>query len=204
MAEKLYYSMGEVTEMFDVNPSLIRYWGTQFDVLRPKRNKKGNRMFTAEDIATLKLIYHLVKERGMTIDGARKALKVRRSDTATPREVELLERLQRLRAMLVQVREELGGEIGEQMVDDDIAPEAKIRPTAAVVEPLPTEPVAKRAVKAFQRAETPASQRVLTEKQSQRQPKAEPTKQKPEPKAERQPQPMEERMDLPFYEQTLF
>ena len=204
MAEKLYYSMGEVTEMFDVNPSLIRYWGTQFDVLRPKRNKKGNRMFTAEDIATLKLIYHLVKERGMTIDGARKALKVRRSDTATPREVELLERLQRLRAMLVQVREELGGESGEQMVDDDIAPEAEIRPTAAVVEPLPTEPVAKRAVKAFQRAETPASQRVLTEKQSQRQPKAEPTKQKPEPKAERQPQPMEERMDLPFYEQTLF
>lgn len=204
MTEKLYYSMGEVTEMFDVNPSLIRYWGTQFDVLRPKRNKKGNRMFTAEDIATLKLIYHLVKERGMTIDGARKALKVRRSDTATPREVELLERLQRLRAMLVQVREELGGEIGEQMVDDDIAPEAEIRPTAAVVEPLPTEPVAKRAVKAFQRAETPASQRVLTEKQSQRQPKAEPTKQKPEPKAERQPQPMEERMDLPFYEQTLF
>ena len=204
MAEKLYYSMGEVTEMFDVNPSLIRYWGTQFDVLRPKRNKKGNRMFTAEDIATLKLIYHLVKERGMTIDGARKALKVRRSDTATPREVELLERLQRLRAMLVQVREELGGEIGEQMVDDDIAPEAEIRPTAAVVEPLPTEPVAKRAVKAFQRAETPASQRVLTEKQSQRQPKAEPTKQKPEPKSERQPQPMEARMDLPFYEQTLF
>lgn len=204
MAEKLYYSMGEVTEMFDVNPSLIRYWGTQFDVLRPKRNKKGNRMFTAEDIATLKLIYHLVKERGMTIDGARKALKARRSDTATPREVELLERLQRLRAMLVQVREELGGEIGEQMVDDDIAPEAEIRPTTAVVEPLPTELVAKRAVKAFQRAETPASQRVPTEKKSQRQPKAEPTKQKPEPKVERQPQHMEERMDLPFYEQTLF
>ena len=204
MAEKLYYSMGEVTEMFDVNPSLIRYWGMQFDVLRPKRNKKGNRMFTAEDIATLKLIYHLVKERGMTIDGARKALKACRSDTAAPREVELLERLQRLRAMLVQVREELGGEIGEQMVDDDIAPEAEIRPTAAVVEPLPTEPVVKRAVKAFQRAEAPASHRVPTEKKSQRQPKAEPTKQKPEPKVERQPQPMEERMDLPFYEQTLF
>lgn len=204
MAEKLYYSMGEVTEMFDVNPSLIRYWGTQFDVLRPKRNKKGNRMFTAEDIATLKLIYHLVKERGMTIDGARKALKARRSDTATPREVELLERLQRLRAMLVQVREELGGEIGEQVVDDDIAPEAEIRPTAAVAEPLPTEPIVKRAVKAFQCAETPASQRVPTEKKAQRQPTAEPTKQKPEPKVERQPQPMEERMDLPFYEQTLF
>ena len=201
---KLYYSVSEVAEMFGVNESLLRFWEKEFPQIAPKKVGRGIRQYSKEDINTLKLIYHLVKERGMTIDGARKALKVRRSDTATPREVELLERLQRLRAMLVQVREELGGEIGEQMVDDDIAPEAEIRPTAAVVEPLPTEPVAKRAVKAFQRAETPASQRVLTEKQSQRQPKAEPTKQKPEPKAERQPQPMEERMDLPFYEQTLF
>ena len=140
MAEKLYYSMGEVTEMFDVNPSLIRYWGTQFDALAPKRNKKGNRMFTPDDIETLKLIYHLVKERGMTIEGARKALKAKRKDTSTPREVELLERLQRLRAMLVQVREECGADVGERIIDSDIAPEEELRPTeSAPTESAPTE-----------------------------------------------------------------
>lgn len=126
MAEKLYYSMGEVTEMFDVNPSLIRYWGEQFKEIAPKRNKKGNRMFTPDDIATLKMIYHLVKERGMTIEGARKALKAQRANTSAPRDAELLERLQRLRAMLLQVREELGSDAGVQMVNRDIAPEEEI------------------------------------------------------------------------------
>lgn len=126
MAEKLYYSMGEVTEMFDVNPSLIRYWGEQFKEIAPKRNKKGNRMFTPDDIATLKMIYHLVKERGMTIEGARKALKAQRANTSAPRDAELLERLQRLRSMLLQVREELGSDAGVQMVNRDIAPEEEI------------------------------------------------------------------------------
>ena len=82
MAEKLYYSMGEVTEMLDVAPSLIRYWGTQFDALRPHRNKKGNRMFTPEDLEVLKMIYHLVKEQGMTIAGAKKALRARRATSS--------------------------------------------------------------------------------------------------------------------------
>ena len=75
MAKKLFYSMGEVSEMFDVNPSLIRHWESKFEVLKPQKNKKGNRMFTPEDVENLKLIYHLVKERGMTLDGARRALK---------------------------------------------------------------------------------------------------------------------------------
>ncbi|MDE5622169.1 MAG: MerR family transcriptional regulator, partial [Alistipes sp.] len=68
MAEKLFYSMGEVAEMFDVNQSLLRHWEAQFSVLRPKRNKKGNRLFSPQDVEHLKLIYHLVKERGMTLD----------------------------------------------------------------------------------------------------------------------------------------
>ena len=72
MAKKLFYSMGEVSEMFDVNPSLIRHWESKFEVLKPQKNKKGNRMFTPEDVENLKLIYHLVKERGMTLDGARR------------------------------------------------------------------------------------------------------------------------------------
>ena len=109
MAEKLYYSMGEVAEMFDVRPSLLRHWESQFGVLRPKRNKKGNRLFTPADVENLKLIYHLVKEQGMTLEGARKALRQCRREKAVPRDVELLERLQRIRALLVEVREELKG-----------------------------------------------------------------------------------------------
>lgn len=109
MAEKLYYSMGEVAEMFDVRPSLLRHWESQFRVLKPKRNKKGNRLFTPADVENLKLIYHLVKEQGMTLEGARKALRQCRREKAVPRDVELLERLQRIRALLVEVREELKG-----------------------------------------------------------------------------------------------
>lgn len=107
MAEKLFYSMGEVSEMFDVNPSLLRHWETQFSVLRPKRNKKGNRLYTPQDVENLKLIYHLVKEQGMTLEGARKALKRKRAERGTNRDMELLERLQRVRSMLEEVRAEL-------------------------------------------------------------------------------------------------
>ena len=106
MAKKLFYSMGEVSEMFDVNPSLIRHWESKFEVLKPQKNKKGNRMFTPEDVENLKLIYHLVKERGMTLDGARRALKGG-GMPGVARDMELLERLQSIRAQLVEVRNEL-------------------------------------------------------------------------------------------------
>lgn len=108
MFEKLFYTMGEVAEMFDVNQSLIRYWESQFRVLRPKRNKKGNRLFTPEDIRNLKLIYHLVKERGMTLEGAKKALRQAAADgAAMNRDAELMERLQHIRSLLEEVREDL-------------------------------------------------------------------------------------------------
>ena len=103
---KLLYSMGEVTEMFDVNASLIRYWESKFDCIKPHKNKKGNRMFTPEDVENLKLIYHLVKERGMTLAGAAQYLKNGITDTMR-RDMELLDRLQRIRAELVEVREQL-------------------------------------------------------------------------------------------------
>ena len=106
MAKKLFYSMGEVAEMFDVKPSLLRHWEAKFDILRPHKNKKGNRMFTPEDVENLKLIYHLVKERGMTLAGAAQYLKNGITDTMR-RDMELLDRLQRIRAELVEVREQL-------------------------------------------------------------------------------------------------
>ena len=116
-AKKMFYSMGEVSEMFDVNPSLIRHWESKFDCLRPHKNKKGNRLFSPSDVEKLKQIYHLVKERGMTLEGANKAMK--RSRGVLSRDTELLERLQRIRAALVEVREEL-----RDGVQDDIVEEA--------------------------------------------------------------------------------
>ena len=65
--DKRYYSIGEVAKAFNVNASLIRFWDSEFDILKPKKNAKGNRMFTPEDITNLQLIYHLVKERGFTL-----------------------------------------------------------------------------------------------------------------------------------------
>ena len=115
MAEKIYYSMGEVAEMFDVNQSLLRHWESKFDCLRPHKNKRGNRMFSAEDIEKLKQIYHLVKERGMTLEGARKVMRGA-SGKELARDTKLLERLQRIRAALVEGREELKAGDDEQIV----------------------------------------------------------------------------------------
>ena len=119
MSEKLYYSMGEVAEMFDVNQSLLRHWESQFPILRPKRNKKGNRLFTPQDVEHLKQIYHLVKECGMTLEGAKRAMRGQRSGKGVSRDVELMERLQRIRALLVEVREELKGDGESQLADAD-------------------------------------------------------------------------------------
>ncbi len=115
-SKKIYYSMGELVEMFDVNASLIRHWESQFDIIKPNRNKKGNRLFTVQDVENFKLIYHLVKERGMTLDGAKKALKKGSmvEGSALDRDVQIMERLQHLRSLLVEIRELLK-ESEEQM-----------------------------------------------------------------------------------------
>jgi len=75
LKNKRYYTIGEVANAFKVNTSLIRFWEQEFNVLKPKKNKKGNRLFTDEDIKNLQLIYRLVKEQGFTLDGAKKKLK---------------------------------------------------------------------------------------------------------------------------------
>ncbi len=103
--EKIFYSIGEVAEMFGVNASHIRFWEKEFDVLKPHKNKKGNRLFTKEDIEQLKLIYHLVKERGMTIKGAKQKIKDNAGETAS--NYELVERLKNIRLMLVEIKEEM-------------------------------------------------------------------------------------------------
>ena len=79
--EKLFYKISEVAKMFAMNISAVRYWEKEFDILKPKKNKKGNRLFTTKDIKNLQIIYHLVKERGCTIEGAKKKLKENKEDT---------------------------------------------------------------------------------------------------------------------------
>jgi DNA-binding transcriptional MerR regulator len=102
---KIFYTMGEVAEMFDVNQSLIRFWEQRFDVLKPKKNKKGNRLFTPADIKNLEIIYHLVKEQGMTLAGAEKRLK--ENPVGAERDTEIIKHLQEVRAVLQEIREEL-------------------------------------------------------------------------------------------------
>ncbi len=133
MVEKLYYSMGEVTEMFDVEPSLIRYWCSQFNCLRPKRNAKGNRLFTPQDIEKLKRIHHLLKEKKMTIEGAQKAMRKRNIEAESQdSDIELLEQLQSLRAMLVEMRESIGE---EEPIEEAISEKTKNLSTNGPSEP---------------------------------------------------------------------
>ena len=154
-------------EMFDVTPALIRHWEAQFDCIKPHRNKKGNRLFTPEDVERLKQIYHLVKERGMTLKGANKVLKRAKSDEVA-QEMELLERLQKIRAALVEVREELKASDGEQVVEEpypvqeqEVAAAADVALTPAeepVVEPTPEPAVEPVVESAEPKEESPAEQ----------------------------------------------
>jgi len=105
LPEKRYYAIGEVANAFGVNTSLIRFWEKEFDVLKPKKNAKGNRKFTPEDIKNLKLIYHLVKERGFTLDGAKTHLKEDKKETLN--NFEIISKLESIKAELIKVKQEL-------------------------------------------------------------------------------------------------
>ena len=103
--EKLFYPIGEVAKIFDVSVSSIRYWEKEFNILKPKKNKKGNRMFTKKDLDNLRIIYHLIKERGFTLEGAKKKLRDNKKDTID--NVGIITNLKNIRKFLVQFREEL-------------------------------------------------------------------------------------------------
>jgi len=101
--EKIYYAIGEVAKMFDVNTSLIRFWEKEFDIIKPKKNNKGNRLFTKRDIENFHIIFHLVKERGMTLKGAQKKLKENKEDTV--RNIEVVRHLEQIKERLIQIKE---------------------------------------------------------------------------------------------------
>jgi DNA-binding transcriptional MerR regulator len=104
---KLYYSIGEVAEMLQVNASLLRYWEKEFDMIKPRKNAKGDRLFTNEDIEKLKLVYHLVKEKGYTLEGAK--IQLKGGADALHKKLQLVERLKKVRGFLVELKEEMEG-----------------------------------------------------------------------------------------------
>lgn len=105
LPEKRYYGIGEVAKAFGVNTSLIRFWEKEFDALKPKKNAKGNRKFTPQDIKNLQLIYHLVKERGFTLDGAKTHLKENKQKTLN--NFDIIQKLERVKTELAKIKDQL-------------------------------------------------------------------------------------------------
>jgi DNA-binding transcriptional MerR regulator len=105
LPEKLYYTIGEVAKAFKVNASLIRFWEKEFDVIQPKKNTKGTRRFTPSDIKNLELIYHLVKERGFTLEGAKTHLKEGKKETLE--NFEIIRKLEGVKAQLLEIKANL-------------------------------------------------------------------------------------------------
>lgn len=103
--KKHYYSIGEVAKMFDVSTSLIRFWENQFSILKPKKNRKGNRLFTLKDIDNLHVIYHLVKDSGYTLEGAKKKLKENKEDVL--KQAEIAKSLKDIKQFLLSIKEGL-------------------------------------------------------------------------------------------------
>ncbi len=103
--EKIYYTIGEVAELFAVNQSLIRFWEKEFDILKPQKNKKGNRLFTKSDLENLRLIYHLVKERGYTLQGAREKLRQNRENVVNT--IQIIDSLNQVKGFLLELKKEL-------------------------------------------------------------------------------------------------
>ncbi len=103
--DKRYYSIGELAKAFNVNASLLRFWDKEFDILKPRKNAKGNRMFTPEDVKNIQLIFHLVKERGFTLEGAKIHLKEGQKKTLD--KFEIINKLEGIKAQLMNIKGEL-------------------------------------------------------------------------------------------------
>lgn len=111
-SRKLFYSIGEVAAIFDVNESLLRFWEKEFDIIKPKKNAKGTRSYTKEDIEDIRLIYHLVKEKGMTLVGAKKRIKEEKKGVVA--QVELMDRLLKIKDELLKMKAEVDQNKGEE------------------------------------------------------------------------------------------
>lgn len=105
--EKKYYTIGEVATIFKVATSMIRFWESEFEIIKPGKNKKGNRIFTKKDVESVKLVYHLVKEKGYTLQGAREFIKNSQENGAITENVAMINSLRNIRSFLVELQESL-------------------------------------------------------------------------------------------------
>ena len=127
---KIYYSMGEVAELFGVNASLLRFWEEEFPILKIAKNSRGHRIYTPADVDNIRLIYYLVKEQGMTLEGAKK--RIRQNRDGVNRDAEIVEHLRSIRNMLAALREELGGDTQVIVVDEENSTEEVAEVVTAV------------------------------------------------------------------------
>jgi DNA-binding transcriptional MerR regulator len=109
--EKKYYSIGEVAEIFKVATSLIRYWEGEFDIIKPKKDKKGNRRFTKDDIEKIRLIFHLVKEKGYTLQGAQEI--IRKDQHLAADKASMVNQLLQIKGFLSEIKDNLDVESGK-------------------------------------------------------------------------------------------
>ncbi|MBS9768579.1 MAG: MerR family transcriptional regulator [Flavobacteriaceae bacterium] len=105
LPEKRYYRIGEIAKAFRVNPSLIRFWEKEFDLLQPKKNAKGDRLFTEEDVKNLQMIHHLVKEKGFTLDGAKAKMKAEKKEIIEKQEI--INKLELIKRELINIKNQL-------------------------------------------------------------------------------------------------
>jgi len=105
-SEKIYFSIGETAQMFNVNPSLLRFWEKEFDLIKPYKNKKGDRYFTKRDIETIRMIYHLTKEKGYTLQGAKDALKGDKFVEQLSKS-DIINTLKNIKEFLLEIKQEL-------------------------------------------------------------------------------------------------
>ena len=103
--KKLYYSIGEVADMLGVSQSLLRFWEKEFDNIKPRKNKKGDRLYTDKEIDKLKVIYHYVKEKGYTLTGARKAIQINRPEKNN--QMEVIVALKNMKETIIRIRDNL-------------------------------------------------------------------------------------------------
>lgn len=107
MSQKIYFKIGEIAKRYDVNPSLIRYWEQEFDFIKPRKSAKGTRLFTQKDIDNFEIIYHLVKEKGMTIQGVKDYMSKRGDENSTDK-LQVINTLKRTKSLLLDVKVLIG------------------------------------------------------------------------------------------------
>ncbi|MBP3382643.1 MAG: MerR family transcriptional regulator [Tidjanibacter sp.] len=161
---KIYYSVGEVCELFGVNASLLRFWEEEFPVLKIKKDSRGHRKYTPKDVDNLRLIYHLVKEQGMTLEGARK--RMRNNPEGVSHDAEIVERLKNIRNMLAALKAEMG--IDTEVIEIEEDADVEVEPVVTSPAPVAPAPIEVEEVVAEPAVEVEATEPTPTAKPAEK------------------------------------